>query len=586
MAELSPDTDTETGFRTSFLVRLTFLLFSVFAVILILISNLYLTDRFTRDTRSQGQLRLALYSGTIVSELQRISVVPLLLSRDPFLIGALNTQDFATASQRLIGYRDEIGAASLTLLDAGGRVVAATNRTSLGENQRETRPFIEARRAADTVFATDDPDTGRTRFFFSRRVESERRIIGVIVVEVDLAKLESRWNGTSQAIIVTDSEGRIILSTDSSWRNRTIEDALAERPPPTAIQRAIQATGDWSNTAPDAYLKGTALLRLDGRIPFQGWRLTIFTTYSSIRDRVNGILALEIMGFALLMALVFYFVSRRARYQTVVFKRESIQLRRLNERLSREIEERRRAQQNLAVAEQSLAQSSKLAALGEMSAAVSHELNQPLAAMKTYLAGAKLLLQRHRPDEALSSFQRIDDLIGRMGSITKQLKSYARKGGDDLTPVDLKDALSQSVQMMSPQLNQRKVTLTMTVPDAPVMVMGDQVRLEQVIINLLRNALDAIKGQDQQSIDILLTAGDSAMLAIRDNGPGIDDLTSLFEPFYTTKKPGDGVGLGLAISSGIVTDLGGHLSARNVEPSGAVFEMDLPRLHDDMKAAE
>lgn len=586
MTEMPPEADTETGFRTSFLMRLTFLLFTVFAVILFMISNLYLTDRFTRDTRSQGQLRLALYSGTIVSELQRNSVVPLLLSRDPFLIAALNTQDFAAASQRLIGYRGEIEAASLTLLDDAGRVVAATDRTLLSSNQRESRSFIDSRRSAETVFTTEQQETGQTRFYFSRRLESEKRVIGVIVVEVDLAKLETRWSGTSQAIIVTNSEGRIILATESSWRNSTIDEALAARPAPTAIERAIQATGDWSNTAPDAYLKGTALLRLDGRVPFHGWRLTIFTTYSSIRDRVNGILALEIMGFALLMALVFYFLSRRARYQTVVFKRESIVLRRLNERLSREIEERRRAQKNLAVAEQSLAQSSKLAALGEMSAAVSHELNQPLAAMKTYLAGAKLLLQRHRPDEALSSFQRIDDLIGRMGSITRQLKSYARKGGDDLVPVDLKDALSQSVQMMSPQLNQRKVTLTVTVPETPVMVLGDQVRLEQVIINLLRNALDAIKGQDQQSIDILLSAGDNAMLAIRDDGPGIDDLTSLFEPFYTTKKPGDGVGLGLAISSGIVSDLGGKLSAHNVEPLGAVFEMDLPRLHDDMKAAE
>lgn len=221
-----------------------------------------------------------------------------------------------------------------------------------------------------------------------------------------------------------------------------------------------------------------------------------------------------------------------------------------------------------------------------MSAAVSHELNQPLAAMKTYLAGAKLLLQRHRPDEALSSFQRIDDLINRMAAITKQLKSYARKGGDDLRPVDLREALSAALSMMEPQLNQMEVRITQTVPREPVMVMGDQLRLEQVIVNLLRNALDAMKNLDERELDIMLSAGDIAKLAVRDNGHGIDNLDQLFEPFYTTKKPGDGVGLGLAISSGIVTDLGGRLIARNGSGGGAVFEIQMPVLVKKTQAAE
>ena len=221
-----------------------------------------------------------------------------------------------------------------------------------------------------------------------------------------------------------------------------------------------------------------------------------------------------------------------------------------------------------------------------MSAAVSHELNQPLAAMKTYLAGAKLLLQRHRPDEALSSFQRIDDLIGRMAAITRQLKSYARKGGDDLRPVDLRDALSTGLAMMEPQLNQMEIRITQTIPREPVMVLGDQLRLEQVIVNLLRNALDAMKHLDERELDIMLSSGEVAKLSVRDNGHGIDNLDQLFEPFYTTKKPGDGVGLGLAISSGIVSDLGGRLIARNGADGGAVFEIQMPILNKKTEAAE
>ena len=243
-------------------------------------------------------------------------------------------------------------------------------------------------------------------------------------------------------------------------------------------------------------------------------------------------------------------------------------------------------QEELKETEQSLAQSSKLAALGEMSAAVSHELNQPLAAMKTYLAGARLLLHRRRADEAMSSFQRIDDLIDRMGAITRQLKSYARKGGDAFEPVDVRAAVSSALTLMEPQLRQEKIRLSQIIPDQPVMAFCDRLRLEQVIINLVRNALDAMREVEDRELDILLTCGEEVVLAVRDTGHGIETPEKLFEPFYTTKKPGEGVGLGLAISSGIVTDLGGRLTARNAVHGGAVFEVRLPAMDMALNAAE
>ncbi|HCE71941.1 MAG TPA: two-component system sensor histidine kinase, partial [Ruegeria sp.] len=217
---------------------------------------------------------------------------------------------------------------------------------------------------------------------------------------------------------------------------------------------------------------------------------------------------------------------------------------------------------------------------------VSHELNQPLAAMKTYLAGARLLLRRNRPEEALSSFGRIDDLIERMGAITRQLKSYARKGQEALSPINMGDALGASLAMMEPQLRQRQVQITQILPDRPVLVMGDRMRIEQVMVNLLRNALDATKSVRDPEVEIILAAGETATLTVRDNGHGIRNFENIFEPFYTTKQPGDGVGLGLAISSGIVNDLGGRLTARNGQHGGAVFEMQLPILEDGLEAAE
>lgn len=563
-------------FTISWRARLVVACILVLAVVVISISNRLLTDRFTESTRNRAELRLALYSGNLLAELRQSAIVPQLLARDPTLISALQSADYSLSTQRLISFVEEIGAASLLLYDIDGRTVAATDRNRLGSTHRSEAYFVDAIRNSATIFSTIRLEGGGYQFVYSRRIQSAGDTLGVIAVEVDLQKFERAWAGISDAVIVTDSSGEIILATAPRWRGMTEEEALSAYTPQSAIERAIKATADWTALPADAYLLGEGVMRLETRIPFRGWRMTSFTTYASVRERVNGVLALEVMGFAILLALTFYFLSRRAAGRMAIFQRESAELRALNAALQREIAERKRVQETLAVAEQTLEQSSKLAALGEMSAAVSHELNQPLAAMKTYLAGARLLLRRNRPEEALSAFGRIDDLIERMGAITRQLKSYARKGQEAFSPVNMGDALASALSMMEPQLRQRKVQISRIVPDKPVVVRGDSMRIEQMMVNLLRNALDATKATRNPQVEVILSAGETATLTVRDNGPGIEDLDALFEPFYTTKPAGDGVGLGLAISSGIVNDLGGRLTARNGQAGGAVFEMQLP----------
>src|SRR6056297_719220 len=485
---------------TSWRMRLVFIVLVALAVAVVFVTNRLLTDRFTESTRNRAELRLVLYAGNLLSELRQNAVVPQLLARDPTLISALNTGDYAQSTQRLISFLEEIGAASLTLLDRDGRTVAATDRSLLGQSHRQAPYYVDALRSKDTVFKVLERETGQYRFTYSRRVESQNQVVGVIVVDVDLGKYERAWAGISDAVLVTDSEGRIILATEPRWRGLNESEALQREPVDSAIERAIQATQSWTALPADAYVRGEAVMRVEGRVAFRGWRIASFTTYASVREKVNGFLALEIMGFAILLALAFWMLNRKTALRMALFQRESAELRALNVRLQREIAERERVQENLAVAEQTLAQSSKLAALGEMSAAVSHELNQPLAAMKTYLAGARLLLQRKRPNEALSSFQRIDDLIERMGAITRQLKSYARKGGDAFEQVDVRHALAAALALMEPQLRQQRVRLTHAVPDHPVEVMADRLRLEQVIINLVRNALDAMRGVDDPEL--------------------------------------------------------------------------------------
>ena len=553
----------------------------VLAVGTVWLTNSWLTARFSENTRMRTELRSALYTGNLLSELQRTSVVPQLLARDPALIAALMGNDFSGTSARLISAQKEIGAASIRLLDASGRTVGSTDRNLIGTNYVQAPFFVEPLRSRDTVFTVSPSPQGGYEFAYSRAVVADGRTLGVVVVGADLTRLVRSWAGISDAIAVTDSEGVIILSTEPRWRGLTLPEALAVRSAPSAIARAFQVTADWTAPPADAYVQGRAVMQAETRIPFRGWRMIAFTTYESVRERVNAVLALVIMGFAILLAAVFYLLSRRARVESAAYMRESADLRALNARLTREIAERERVQRELRVAEQTVQQSSKLAALGEMSAGVSHELNQPLAAMKTYLAGARLLLQRGRVEEALSSFQRIDDLVERMGAITRQLKSYARKGGEAFEPVDLRAALSSALVMMEPQLRNRTIRLQRSIPRYPVMVYCDRIRLEQIIINLLRNAVDAIRGVRDPAIEITVSSGSHAFLSVRDNGPGVTDLEKLFEPFFTTKKPGEGTGLGLAISSGIAADFGGRLTAHNAEDGrgGAVFELELP-LHD------
>ena len=349
-------------------VKLVIALMVVLAIGVVLVTNRWLTERFSETTRNRADLRLALYSGNMISELQRTSVVPLLLSTDPAFGEALRGGNFSQTSQRLIKVQSEIGVASIMLMDRDGRVVGATNRNLLGTPYRTESFYVDALRAKDTIFTVARRGTAGFDFTYSRSIVVDGRSVGVIAVAVDLQKYERAWTGFQDAVLVTDSEGTVILATEPRWRGLPLADAMAAREAPTAIGRALQATADWAQNPPDAYLSGQAVMKTEARVPFRGWRMVTFTAYDSVRERVNGVLALEIMGFAILLALTFYALSRKAWSQSMSFQRESAELRLLNARLQREIAEREKVQKDLAVAELTLAQSSKLAALGEMSA--------------------------------------------------------------------------------------------------------------------------------------------------------------------------------------------------------------------------
>jgi two-component system C4-dicarboxylate transport sensor histidine kinase DctB len=555
-------------------------------VLIIWASHSYFTRAFSEEQRADATVRATLYAGAIQSAMQRHAVIPLLLSRDPILILALRSGAYEGAEERLTSFREEIGAGSIFLLDTEGRIVAASDERPREQYVGDVAHFLAAEDDPTTEFSITENDDGTNSFLYARRVMQEDRLLGVVVVAVDLGQHEEGWRRARAKVVVTDSEDWVLLASEPNWRRQTLTNLLASGPGPSRVRQALREARHTFGDPAFVYLAGTPHLSVEVPVGFRNWRLTYFQTLEDVRARVNAVLSLIIMVLALLLALGFYLLSRRARAESRRIQRESEELRVLNRRLSSEISARKRVETSLKEAEQSLEQASKLAALGQMSAAVSHELNQPLAAMKTYLAGARLLLTRRRSEEALTSFQRIDDLIDRMGGITRQLKSYARKGDVDVEPVDLRDSVRAALAMMAPQLGRMAVRIQTTLPSEPAVVMADPLRIEQIIVNLLRNALDAVRGRDDRRINILLVAGETILLSIEDNGPGLADPEKLFEPFYTTKKPGEGLGLGLAISAGFAAELGGRLVARNAPDGGAVFELLLPRGRGHAQAAE
>ncbi len=566
---------------------LPFIFVASFLVALLLLwgSYGYFTQRFTENLRTQAQTRASLYAGNIKSTLQKHSVVPFLLAQDVTLSSALQSDDYSSTSQRLIEISEEIGAASVFLLDITGRVVATSDRRQIGKFFRNEPYFINALRNPGTVFSTTSTEQNTYRFFFSQKLRSGPKSIGAVVVEVDLRSQEALWRQLGLLVALVNSQGEVQLSSVRQWRRAQLQDLLDTSSTSSTSRRVLDALQQ-TPLNDFVFINGERLFAAENPVNFRGWKINYFASTQNVAARVNAILALQIMVMAIIAALLFFYLSRRRARESDRLSAESAELRALNTRLSAEVEQRQRAERNLQSAEQNLEQASKLAALGQMSAAVSHELNQPLAAMRTYLAGARLLVSRDRLNEAKTSFQRIDDLIARMGVITNQLKSYARKSNDSASRIDLCDCVNSAMAMMAPQLGKQTVRIVQNLPDTPVQTIGDAVRVEQIIINLLRNAMDALKDIPEPRIEITVSANGQARITVQDNGPGFDDPEALFEPFYTTKAPGEGVGLGLAISAGIASEMGGRLMAQNATPLGAIFTLELPLSHPKKEAAE
>jgi two-component system, NtrC family, C4-dicarboxylate transport sensor histidine kinase DctB len=258
----------------------------------------------------------------------------------------------------------------------------------------------------------------------------------------------------------------------------------------------------------------------------------------------------------------------------------------LETRVAERTRELSEANDQLHRAQADLVQAGKLSALGQMSAGISHELNQPLMAIRSYAENATLFLERNMGDKAADNLGRISDLARRMGRIIKNLRAFARQESEAVNDVDLVQVVAAALELTEARLRTGGVTVDWTAHVAPLWVRGGEVRLQQVLVNLISNAADAIGSGGVVAIGVS-EAGGRVRLTVRDSGPGIAEPDRIFDPFYTTKEVGasEGMGLGLSISYGIVKSFGGEISGRNRPEGGAEFIVDLAAARQGAKAA-
>ena len=260
------------------------------------------------------------------------------------------------------------------------------------------------------------------------------------------------------------------------------------------------------------------------------------------------------------------------------FQQTAIAVERTNQALAAEIEERILAEQQLKSTQNELVQAAKLAALGQLSVGITHEINQPLTAVTSHLHSAGLHLQNHNTDAVQRSHQKIKYLIDKVSVITRQLKSFARKAATELSAVDLQPVITDAIDLMANQLREQHCQLNYSATVDTPKVLAEAIRLEQVLVNLLSNALDAVQNSPLPRIDLTVLVTTSELwIEVRDNGVGISNgqLENIFDPFYTNRESGEGLGLGLSISYNIVQDFGGQIKVTSELGTGSCFSVIL-----------
>lgn len=548
---------------------------------------------FGNEEREAAAGRLSLYQSTVTAELERFQHLTYVLSLDPFVIAAADGAPVAALNTRLEEFADQAGIDAIYLMDESGLTIAASNHgrpaSFLGQNYGFRPYFRSALNGAQGRFYAIGATTGRPGYFIADPVQGRDGIAGVIALKIDLSQLEDSWRNSGEQVLLANADGVVLLASNPAWQYRTLSPLGDDQQ--ARIDEARQFTGqvldqlDWTPLADGrARIAGTERIHLTSTVPPHDWVLHYFASPAPAVTR--SWLAAAFVIVAAGLALIAYQVQRARRVGAALARseREEAELRQANERLAQEIEDRRTAERRLKRTQGELERASRLAALGQLAASVTHELGQPIAAMKNHLTAAEL----SGPAPAGGLIGKIGSLVQRMEDTARQLKFFARSDAEAFEDVDLSEAMRAALTLVEPNREACGAVIDTSFPDRPALIRGSRLRIEQVMTNLLRNALDAAEGQAQARLKVTVGAGEAdSWFSVRDNGHGLGaaTLAELQEPFVTTRESGRGMGLGLAIAAGIVQDHAGAMMAENIETGGACFTVRFPASEPDASEA-
>jgi C4-dicarboxylate-specific signal transduction histidine kinase len=547
-----------------------------------------------------GEQRLGLYASSIRNAVGRYDYLPALTTRDHdvlALLAAPSDVQRDVVNRRLEEANAVAGSAALYVVDGDGLALASSNwrdpaQSFVGQRYNFRPYFRQGMETGSGRYFGIGVTTGQPGYFLSHAAQADRGVIGLAVVKIDLEPLQRDWAAGGERVLVTDGNGVVFLASHAAWKYRAL------RPLPAEVRARLAETRQYDRSDLDALglregplMSGGArlvslpnpdgprhaYLMQDLILPEFGWTIRFLSDLEPVRTQANAAALLAALAVLLLATGAALGQQRR---QTLRLQRESHAL--LERRVAERTAELVAANRVLRDAQEELVQAGKLAALGQMSAALAHEINQPLAAIRTFVASTRVLAERGEAALVQSNLAMVGDLAERMAVISGHLKDFARKGPARVEAVSVARAMNHALTLLAPRLREEDIALDIDIPP-DALVRGDAVRLEQVFVNLLRNAADAMAESDDRRLSLsaapVTDNGAAAWeIRIRDRGTGIADADQfrLFDPFFTTKEVGQGLGLGLSLSYGIVRDFGGALRAENNPDGGACFVIRLP----------
>jgi two-component system, NtrC family, C4-dicarboxylate transport sensor histidine kinase DctB len=549
-----------------------------------------------------AQQRLAVEAARLDGHLSRFEYLPSLLETSPSVFRLLGDPGDAALQRSVSLYLKSInllaGADNLYVLSVSGEALAAADfedpGTPVGRNL-SYRPYVsEALASGRGAFFGVGITSARAGYYLSYALKDGGVTKGIAAVKVNLDSFERAWRDTEGDVLLVDERQVAILASRDEWRyrpmaplSREMHDDISRSKPygnhdlrPLGWTVVAQSGGGAARVATES---GTAYTISELPINRGLWKLVLLDDEAPARQTALIIGAMT--GLASIVALLALglVVQRRREIKQRLANQAALQA--ANDMLETRVQERTA---ELRAAQDELVHAGKLAALGQMSAGIVHELNQPLAALQTAADNAILLVDRGSVGDARGNLTRIGELVRRLGRLTGQLRVFAYKSSSPLDAVSVEHAVAESLKILAARVKEGGVAVVTEV-DADLSVVADQTRLEQLLCNIVANALDAVESVERKSILIRATKeeGQAARcrIAISNSGPVIssDVLQRMFEPFVTTKPAGKGLGLGLMLSNHIARSFGGELLARNL-PGGAEFVVILP-LADKTEAA-